>query len=204
MPPPAFWLVTLALNVAPGPDMTYVAARSLGQGRRAGVVSALGIAAGCLVHIAAASLGLAALLRAWPPAALAVRVAGAAYLMIIGVTLVRDAASAEWQGRVAPDAEWAIFRQGVVTNVLNPKVALFFLAFLPQFIDRDGGPAAVQMLVLGLCFNVSGTLVNLAVAWVASRLRGVLMARSTTRAWMQRLSGGVLLVLGLRMMRGQE
>jgi threonine/homoserine/homoserine lactone efflux protein len=204
MPPAAFWVATLALNFAPGPDMTYVAARSLGQGRRAGLVSALGIATGCLVHIAAASLGLAALLRAWPRAATTVRLAGAVYLVVIGVNLVRHAAAAEWHGRLTPDSLRTVFRQGAVTNVLNPKVALFFLAFLPQFVDVTRGPAGVQMLVLGLCFNLSGTLVNVAVAWVASGLRGVLIARSATRAWIQRASGSVLVLLGLSILRVQE
>ena len=148
----------LALNLTPGPDMLYVAARGAAEGRRAGVVSALGIGAGTLVHITALALGLSALLAAVPLAYDAVRYAGAAYLVYLGVRAllarreegasVADAPSSGAGARRAtepppPGRLAALFRQGVVTNVLNPKVALFFLAFLPQFVDpARGSPAA--------------------------------------------------------------
>src|SRR5882757_7562651 len=130
-----FFVATLALNLAPGPDMTYVAARSLGQGRRAGLISALGISAGCLVHIAAASAGVAVLLRAWPRAYTAIRLAGAAYLLYLGISLWWSAGRGDGLRAVPRASDWEIFRQGAITNMLNPKVAMFFLAFLPQFVD---------------------------------------------------------------------
>ena len=195
-----FVLATLALNLAPGPDMTYVAARSLGHGRRAGAMSALGVGAGCLFHIAAASAGVAVLFRAWPRAYAAVRLVGAAYLLYLGILLWVRAGQGAGLTAVEDATDGAIFRQGMITNMLNPKVAMFFLAFLPQFIDPARGPAAVQTLALGLFFNVSGTLVNLAVAWLAGSARRLWESRAG-RAWFERASGAVLIVLGLRLAR---
>ena len=198
MPLTPFFLATLALNLAPGPDMTYVAARSLGQGRRAGLISALGISAGCLVHIVAASAGVAVLLRAWPRAYSLIRLAGAAYLLYLGISMWRSAGRGESLQAIAPATDGEIFRQGAITNILNPKVAMFFLAFLPQFIDPARGPAGLQTLALGLLFNVSGTLVNAAVAWLAGSARTLLESRSR-RAWFQRASAAILTALGLRL-----
>ena len=193
-----FFIATLALNLAPGPDMTYVAARSLGQGRRAGLISALGISAGCLVHIAAASAGVAVLLRAWPRAYTAIRLAGAAYLLYLGISLLWSAGRGDGLRAVSRATDWEIFRQGAITNMLNPKVAMFFLAFLPQFVDPARGPVGLQTLALGLLFNVSGTLVNAAVAWLAGSARRLLDSRGG-RAWFQRASGAILTALGLRL-----
>jgi threonine/homoserine/homoserine lactone efflux protein len=197
MPLGPFLVATLALNLAPGPDMTYVAARSLGQGRRAGMISALGIAVGCWFHILAASAGVAVLMRAWPHAYSAVRLIGAAYLLYLGVGLWRNAGAGELTA-VADANDVGIFRQGVITNILNPKVGMFFLAFLPQFVNPDRGPAGLQMLLLGVVFNVSGTLVNFAVAWLAGSLRAILQSHSG-RAWFQRVSGAILIGLGVRL-----
>ena len=198
MPLGAFLLATLAMNFAPGPDMTYVAARSLGQGRRAGVISALGIAAGCLVHVAIAAAGVAVLLRAWPHALDIVRWIGAGYLLYLGIGLWRSAGRGGGLMSVPEASDGAIFRQGVITNVLNPKVAIFFLAFLPQFVDPARGAAGVQTLALGLFFNTSGTIVNLAVAWLAGSARTLLQSRDG-RARFQRVSGAILVALGLRL-----
>ena len=198
MPLTSFFIATLALNLAPGPDMTYVAARSLGQGRRAGLISALGISAGCVVHIVAASAGVAVLLRAWPGAYAVIRLAGAAYLLYLGITMWRSAGRGGAIRAIVPASDGEIFRQGAITNILNPKVAMFFLAFLPQFIDPARGPAGLQTLALGLFFNVSGTLVNAAVAWLAGSARTLLESRGG-RAWFQRASGAILTALGLRL-----
>jgi threonine/homoserine/homoserine lactone efflux protein len=186
------------MNFSPGPDMTYVAARSLGQGRRAGVISALGIGVGCFFHVAMAAAGVAVVLRAWPQAYSVIRWVGGAYLIYLGVGLWRSARRGEALLRVEEASEAAIFRQGVITNVLNPKVAMFFLAFLPQFVDPGRGPAGPQILALGLAFNVSGTIVNLAVAWLAGSARTLLQSPSR-RAWIQRVSGAILVALGLRL-----
>ena len=193
---------TLALNVTPGPDMLYVIARSGAEGRRAGIVSALGIAAGTLVHTALVAFGLSRLLLAVPAAYDAVRLAGAAYLIFLGVrSLGRPQRVAAPQEAAPPPAPLrAIFRQGVVTNVLNPKVALFFLAFLPQFVDATRGSAWLQLLALGLLFNVSGTIVNLVVAVLASRAAAWSRRRSARAgAALQRLTGLIFVGLGVRL-----
>ena len=193
-----FMSAGLALNLTPGPDMLYVAARSAGEGRAAGVASALGIGAGTFVHIALVAFGLAALLAAVPVAYTVVRFAGAAYLVYLGVRALMSRARITDRA-LTPASRWAIFRQGVITNVLNPKVALFFLAFLPQFIDPARGKPAVQAVALGLLFDISGTLVNLAVAWGASGAAGRLRRSTRAATVMQRVTGAVFIALGLRL-----
>lgn len=197
MPLSSFFIAALALNVAPGPDMTYVAARTFAQGRRAGIVSALGISVGCVFHIAAAAAGVAVLLRAVPQAYLVIRLAGAAYLIYLGAGLMRRRDDAGGDV-IAPVSDASIFRQGVITNVCNPKVALFFLAFIPQFVDPARGPAALQTLGLGLYFNVQGTAINVLVACLAGGAHSAL-ASQRGRAMLQRVSGAVLVGLGARL-----
>ena len=195
-----FMAAALALNLTPGPDMLYVAARSAGEGRAAGIASALGIGAGTLVHIAAVALGLSALLAAVPVAYMAVRLAGAAYLVYLGVRALRSAGHVQAAGpALAPAPLGAVFRQGVITNVLNPKVALFFLAFLPQFVDASRGSAAKQVIALGLLFDSSGTLVNLAVALLASGAAVRLRGDGRTGGWLRRFTGALFIGLGVRL-----
>jgi len=198
MPLTSFIIAALALNLAPGPDMTYVAARALAQGRRAGIVSALGVFVGCWFHIFAAAAGFAVLLRTVPQAYIAVRLVGSLYLVYLGVGLIRRAGTGSGPAVLGRDTEWAIFRQGLITNVLNPKVALFFLAFLPQFVDPARGSVAMQTLGLGLFFDTSGTLVNIGVAIAAARAGGALQS-ANARAWIERASGAVLVGLGARL-----
>ena len=194
-----FMAAALALNLTPGPDMLYVTARSVSDGRAAGVLSAFGIAAGTLVHIAALALGLAALLAAVPLAYDAVRIAGAIYLVVIGIQLILRPRSASQAAALPRSSLRVIFMQAVITNVLNPKVALFFLAFLPQFVDARAGPPVPQILLLGLLFNVQGTLVNVAVALLASR--GTHWRRASERrvAALQRSTGALFVALGARL-----
>jgi threonine/homoserine/homoserine lactone efflux protein len=199
-----FLAAGLALNLTPGPDMLYVAARGASEGRAAGVVSALGIGVGTLVHVTLVAAGLAALLAAVPVAYLALRLGGAAYLIYLGVRALRGGPQTS-VAELAPASLGAIFRQGVITNVLNPKVALFFLAFLPQFVDPARGNPALQIVALGLLFDVSGTLVNLAIALassrVAARLRGT-EERGGAGRMIQRLTGGLFIALGARLAYG--
>ena len=194
-----FMAATLALNLAPGPDMLYVSTRSLAQGRRAGIVSALGIAVGAVVHTLAIASGLTALLHAVPLAYDAVRLAGAAYLIWLGIQALRAPGSASGRPQLAPASHWAIFRQGMITNLLNPKVALFFLAFLPQFVDASRGPVAVQIILLGCLFNTSGTVVNIAVAWLAAGTRRWLVAGGRGEQIFRWLTGSVFIGLGVRL-----
>jgi threonine/homoserine/homoserine lactone efflux protein len=192
-----FAAATLILNLTPGPDMMYIIARSLGQGRRAGLVSALGITGGCLFHAFAATVGIATLLRSWPIAFGAVRYAGAAYLVYLGIRLLARRRGGEF-AEPAPSAPLgAIFRQGVITNVLNPKVALFFLAFLPQFVAPARGSTALQLAVLSVYFIFSATILNLVVA-LLSGVAGDFLRRGSNIARMERASGAVFIALGLR------
>jgi threonine/homoserine/homoserine lactone efflux protein len=193
-----FLAAGLALNFTPGPDMLYVAARGASEGRPAGVVSALGIGAGTLVHITLVALGLAALLVAVPVAYLVVRIGGAIYLIYLGVRALRSRTSLALQ-RVEPAPLWTVFRQGVITNVLNPKVALFFLAFLPQFVDPSRGNPALQVVALGLLFDTTGTLVNLGVALGSSRAAARLRATGRVAAALHKVTGILFIGLGLRL-----
>jgi threonine/homoserine/homoserine lactone efflux protein len=193
-----FMTAALALNVTPGPDMLYVIARSTGEGRAAGVASALGIALGCLFHIGALALGLSALLTRVPAAYDAIRFAGAAYLVYLGVRALTTRTELI-EASIEPGRSLrAIVVQGCVTNMLNPKVALFFLAFIPQFIRPDGWSPAWQIVVLGLLFNTSGTTVNLIVALAASRATGWLRRNRSTALYLQRATGIVFVALGAR------
>jgi threonine/homoserine/homoserine lactone efflux protein len=195
-----FAIATLLLNLTPGPDMMYVIARSLGQGRRAGLVSALGISTGCLFHAGAAIVGIAAVLRSSPVAFQVIRYAGAVYLVYLGIRLLaRRTPRGDSGGETAAPAVplRSVFRQGVVTNILNPKVALFFLAFLPQFVVPARGPAATQLAVLAAYFIFSATIFNLIVAY-ASGAAGDFLRRGRNIARMERTSGVVFIALGLR------
>ena len=200
----AFVGAGLLLNLTPGPDVLYIVGRSLSQGRLAGVVSAVGISAGCLFHVAAAALGLSALLLAVPIAYDALRYAGAAYLMWMGIRALRLRAGAVTVPSLACTPLGAIFRQGMVTNVLNPKVALFFLAFLPQFTDASRGPLAPQFLLLGLIFIANGLVVCLGYALAASWLGSWLTARYDLHTWLNRAMGALFVGLGVRLAFGER
>ena len=189
----------LLLNITPGPDVLYIVGRSLGQGRVAGVVSSLGIATGCLVHIAAGALGLSALMLAMPVAYDVVRIGGAVYLAWLGYKALVSRHDALDVRALSAVPLGRIYRQGIVTNVLNPKVALFFLAFLPQFTDPARGPLPLQFVLLGLVFVVNGTMVCLGYALAASWLGGWLKGRYAVSTWMNRAMGALFIALGLRL-----
>jgi threonine/homoserine/homoserine lactone efflux protein len=177
----------------------YIVGRSLGQGRLAGVVSSLGIATGSLVHVAAAALGLSAMMFAVPLAFDVVRYVGAAYLAWLGFRALARRSSPLDVRALAPVPLSRIYSQGIVSNVLNPKVALFFLAFLPQFTAASRGPLPVQFLLLGLVFIVNGTIVCLGYALAASWLGEWLDGRYGIATWLNRVMGGVFIALGLRL-----
>ncbi len=189
----------LLLNVTPGPDLLYILGRAISQGRQAGLVSALGIGAGCFFHVAAAALGLSALVLAVPVAYDAVRWAGALYLIWLGVKALRSRGTSLDVQAMEASSPRRIFMQGMVTNALNPKVALFFLAFLPQFADPKAGPLGPQFLLLGAIFTVNGTLVCLLFALFAARLGAWLKTRFSVTRLLDRATGGLFIALGLRL-----
>lgn len=184
----AYLGATVALVLTPGPDTAFVLAQSVGSGRAAGVRAAAGVNAGVLVHTALAALGLSALLRVAPAAYAAVKLAGAAYLVYLGVRTLRGTGGIEVDVG-APTAAGS-FRQGLATNVLNPKVALFFLAFLPQF------GTGVELLPLGALYATVGFAYLGGVALASGRARAALVERADVRAWLRRLSGGAMIALG--------
>ena len=192
----AFAAAAFVLIAVPGPNMMYLVARSVSQGRRAGVLSALGIETGTLVHITTAAAGLSALLASSATAFAVVKYAGAAYLLYLGVRtlLAREAPHRPAAGTPSPGRD--VFRQAVLVQILNPKVAIFFLAFLPQFMDPDRA-AAPQVVVLGGVLVVRGLILGaaeaLAAGWLAQRLR---RRRAGGRPWGRWASGGVYLALG--------
>ena len=197
-----FVLSGLLLNLTPGPDTLYIVSRSSTQGWRAGAVAALAIGAGTLVHIAAAALGLSAILAASATAFTAVKIAGAAYLLYVGVSLIRSAGkepASTSAVSVRPASIRGIFAQGFLTNVLNPKVALFFLAFLPQFVAADASSKAAAFLLLGLIFNFNGTIYNLAVAWSAAKLSSTLAPGNAFKRRFNRCVGGLFIAIGIRL-----
>lgn len=188
----------LALNLTPGNDMLFCLGQGMKSGPRAGVAASFGIAAGGMVHTLAAALGLAALLATHPGAFEAIRWAGVAYLVWLAVQAFRSPApnlSAEGARRTTPGRA---FREAVVVNVLNPKVAVFILAFLPQFVDPARGSTFLQFLLLGLVFNIGGTVVNLAVGLFAGRIGGWLMSRARVARAFQIATGGIFLMLAAR------
>jgi threonine/homoserine/homoserine lactone efflux protein len=194
------------LNITPGPDMLYIIGRSTAQGWRSGAAAALGIGAGCFVHIAAAALGLSAVLAASATAFTLLKIIGAAYLVYVGISLIRSSRSSPAAAPTvafAPTTLRTVFVQGFLTNVLNPKVALFFLAFLPQFINADAPSKPLAFLFLGAVFNFNGTLWNLLVAWSAARF-ALAMGRNKLATWFNRCIGGLFVYLGVRLVFAKQ
>jgi threonine/homoserine/homoserine lactone efflux protein len=201
---PLFIMSGLLLNITPGADSLYIATRSATQGLKAGVAAALGIGAGCFVHILAAALGLSAILAASSTAFAIIKYVGAAYLVYVGISLLRSRpAAAREAGPVGVMPIRHIFAQGFLTNVLNPKVALFFLAFVPQFIDPSSPNKALAFIVLGAVFNFNGTLWCLVLAWGAARASSFSASRRVG-VWLNRAVGGVFVTLGVRLAIGKQ
>ncbi|GGN35015.1 LysE family translocator [Deinococcus daejeonensis] len=194
----AFSAAALALTVIPGPSVLYIVARSLHQGRRAGLVSALGVQTGGLVHVLAATLGVSALVLSSALLFSVLKWAGAAYLIVLGLRTLR-APTPDALTVTVPDAPplARIYRQGAVVNALNPKTALFFLAFLPQFVHPGHGPVCTQTLTLGLVFLGLATLSDGAYALLAGSLGRRWQGNRTFARRQQQVSGGVYLALGV-------
>jgi len=193
-----FFVAAIALIVTPGPDTLYVIARSIGQGRAAGVISALGVCAGILVHTLAAAIGLSALLMSSALAYNLVKYAGAAYLVYLGVrTLLSREHTA--LGTTKRASLTATFSQGVLSNVLNPKVVLFFLAFLPQFIEPTLGNIAWQIMTLGILFVVMTIFWLMLVALFTSLVGHWLQGRSGFLRFQRWFTSSILIGLGARL-----
>jgi threonine/homoserine/homoserine lactone efflux protein len=195
-----FILSGLLLNVTPGPDTAYIIGRSIQFGWRGGAAAATGSCTGCLVHVFGAAIGLSALLMASSAAFTFLKWVGAAYLLFTGVQMLlscsRPLAEAAVAGSETSIAR--VFWQGALTNVLNPKVALFFLAFLPQFVAADSAHKTLAFLALGLIFITSGTLWCFCIAAFAAKAAGRIRQSAGAMAWVNRALGGLFVYLGVR------
>jgi threonine/homoserine/homoserine lactone efflux protein len=192
-----FVSAALVLLAIPGPAVFYVTSRSIGHGRSAGLVSALGIGVGTLFHVVAATLGLSALLMSSALAFGAVKYLGAAYLIYLGVQKLRHKESLDF-GQGAMRAKLSrIFGQGIIVNILNPKTALFFLSFLPQFVDASRGAVAAQILFLGTLFAVMGITSDSLWALFAGTVAQHLKRNTRWMRTQRYVSGGMLISLGL-------
>jgi threonine/homoserine/homoserine lactone efflux protein len=195
-----FLCAGVLLNLTPGPDTVYILGRSIAHGRRAGVASAIGICVGSIFHTCAAAFGLSAFLATSASAFSTIKLAGAAYLVFLGLrALVRPEADLPLPAKFKQDNSSAAFRQGILTNVLNPKVALFFLAFLPQFIDPATQSKITAFLILGLTFVTTGTIWCLALAWFASAFSARLRGNAAVAVLLNRAVGSLFVFLGLRL-----
>jgi threonine/homoserine/homoserine lactone efflux protein len=201
-----FIISGLLLNITPGPDTAYIVGRSVQGGWRGGAAAALGIGTGCLVHVFAASIGLSALLAASSVAFTVIKWVGAAYLCFIGVTMLLSRSQTPAENVLADSSEISqrqislrqVFWQGALTNVLNPKVALFFLAFLPQFVAADSPHKAIAFVLLGLIFVLNGTLWCLGVAALSAKAAGRIRQSGQVWRWINRALGGLFVYLGIR------
>ena len=195
-----FILSGLLLNLIPGPDNLLIVARSVTQGWRAGVAAALGIGTGTMVHVLAAAVGLSAILATSATAFMAVKYLGAAYILWMAVGLLRARRQqAGDQPRVAALPYRKIFAQGFLTNVLNPKVAIFFLAFVPQFIDAAAPDKALAFVILGCIFNINGMLWCVSLALFSALLSARIKVSPLVSLWLNRVTGGLFVWLGIKL-----
>jgi threonine/homoserine/homoserine lactone efflux protein len=195
-----FLLAGILLNLTPGQDTLYIVGRSVAQGRRAGLLSALGIASGSVVHTLAAAFGLSAILATSAYAFIVVKFAGTAYLVYLGIRMWLDKSAAKGSpNQFRTDSSWIIYRDAMLTNVLNPKVALFFLAFLPQFVDPAASSKIVAFLFLGSVFITTGTIWCVVLALAASAISSRLQAGASAGAIIRRLTGTLFVALGVKL-----
>nr|MDT0661516.1 LysE family translocator [Micromonospora sp. DSM 115978] len=194
-----FLVAVLVICVTPGPDMLYVLATSVSQGVRAGLVASVGMSVGMLVHTVVVALGLAALVSTVPVVFDVIKFAGAAYLVYIGIRSWRDSSSASTVERRPIVPMRTVLWRATMTNLLNPKIVLFYLAFLPQFVDADRGRPGVQLLILGLLFVVVGLLVDSAIALTAGWLGEWLQRRHRLDKLLNRIAGTVFVALAARL-----
>ena len=197
-----FVISGLVLSLAPGPDMAYVIARSAQFGWRGGAVATFGISTGCLVHVFGCAIGLSALLAASATAFMLVKWVGAAYLCFIGIKmlLTREGEPAgDAPGEALAMSLSKVFWQGALTDALNPKVALFFLAFLPQFVGAEAPHQALAFLLLGIIFIANGTLICLAIAALSATAANRMRGSARVKGWINRALGGTFVYLGARM-----
>ena len=200
---PLFILAGLLLNITPGPDMLYIAGRTASQGFRSGLAAVMGINAGCLVHTFAAAIGLSAILTTSAEAFFVVKLVGAAYLVYVGISLLlqkqSDGAALDISSTLPSKTTRQAFWQGFLTNVLNPKVALFFLAFLPQFISADSTTKPVALVVLGIIFIFNSLFVTISFAALVAQASDLFQNSSRIASWLNRCCGVLFIAIGVKL-----
>lgn len=199
-----FALAVVALVLAPGPNQAMIVARSLGGGRRAGITTSLGVNAGTFVHTLAAAAGLSAIVSTSAAAFTIVKVIGALYLFYLGARLLTGkdhdpAIDVAQSGRIGHAAGGRALLRAMVTGILNPKVAIFFVAFLPQFVDRGAGSVFLQFLLLGAIFTIIAITIDSLVALAAGSIGGYLARNPTVARWRERITGAAFIALGVRL-----
>ena len=196
-----FFSAAFALNIAPGPDLLFVLSRTVAQGKKVGLASAAGVSTGALVHVAAAAFGLSALLATSAVAFSLVKYAGACYLLYLGISALRSGGTRFDMLGKSPKTlrPWQAFRQGVFIDVLNPKVAIFFMAFLPQFVRPGHGSVSMQLLILGLLVIAVAVVVDASFVLAAARTTGYFRHHPKMSQWLDRLLGSIFIGLGIRL-----
>jgi threonine/homoserine/homoserine lactone efflux protein len=197
-----FLAAAIVITLAPGPDNLMVLSLGMARGRKPGVAFGLGCALGCLNHTLLAALGVSALIAASPTAFTALKIAGGLYLLWLGVQAIRNARAAGTSpaGMALAETPSRLFLKGLVANAINPKVILFFLAFLPQFVDSQRGHVAWQIAQLGVAFTAEAVVIFGAIGWFAGSLGERLARRPAIGAWLDRVAGGIFVALGLRLL----
>ncbi|MDZ8091507.1 MAG: LysE family translocator [Nostoc sp. DedQUE05] len=196
-----FLITALALNITPGQDTLYIIGRSIAQGRRAGIISVLGISTGSLIHTTAAAFGLSAILAVSSTAFSMIKLVGAVYLIYLGVQMLLECASSVENkfNNYTQLSVWKIYQQGILTNVLNPKVALFFLSLLPQFINDTSNMRVLAFFGLGSTFIFTGTIWCLLVAWFSAKFSRYFCEKQATGFWLKRITGVLFVGLGVKL-----
>ncbi len=194
-----FAFASLMLNITPGNDMIYVATRSINNGIKSGIISAIGISIGGVVHMVASVLGLSSIIARSALLFDIIKYVGVAYLFYLGLKAILSKQDGYKFENSSPVNNRKILLQGILTNILNPKVALFFLAFLPQFVDTKTGNIPLQLALFGLWFNLSGTTVNIIVAVTLGKVSNLLLDFPSFWKWQSKLTGFVLCALGVKL-----
>jgi threonine/homoserine/homoserine lactone efflux protein len=195
-----FLSASFLLCIVPGPDMIFLLSRSIAQGRRAGIAAAVGINAGAYVHLAAVILGLSGLLAASAVAFTVLKWIGACYLVYIGIQALRSRSGVlDIPNASSSYSLKQIFWQGFLSDVLNPKVAIFYLAFLPQFIDENASDRSSQLLMLGTTLNVMAILINLSLVYFASLFTQQIRSNAKISLWLNKVMGGIFVLLGIKL-----
>jgi threonine/homoserine/homoserine lactone efflux protein len=195
-----FLAASALLILTPGQDMYMVMTRSIARGRAAGLVTAAGISTGLLGHTLLVAVGLGALIRSSETLFLAIKIAGALYLVWLGIAALRAGATADLASAGGPRSRWKLFVEGALSNLANPKIVVFYLAFLPQFVPTDSGRPALVLAQLGVAFALLTFVIKAPIGYAAASLAGALRQRPSVQLWLNRVSGGILMLLGVRLL----